>query len=992
LVPDAPPGDSSNRAANTRWVQQNAGGGGGGAVNSVFGRTGTVVATVGDYSFPQISGLLNLNQMPGILPDNLYGNIGSGPAGIPILNCAGVNQALIYSTATHAFSCNTLVAPPAQLFLGATPITGGPDGVLADVSGVLQSLSNAQITARCMLFGATTSGCVPSTAPDPSKFLRADGNWVAPTAPAQPLIIGSTPIQGGGAGRILYDNGSVLQEIPPTPGGTSAYLRADFAWEIPPGGGTGAPPGGATGSVQFNAGGGSFNGVALSADQIVGALAAATPVALAVPSCSGSTNALTWTTGTGFGCNTIAGGGTAAGPLNSVQFNNPLGTFAGSANLTWTSASNQLTSGGAPVTSFDGATSKFQAIITSGAWAFSGVRYSADVSGPTIGLGKSRNATPGSFTALGLNDVIGTILFYGSSDTAFYNTAGIQVQAAETYSATTGGSWMRFLTTPIGSVAEDIAMYIQPSGGVSIGAPFQDNGIGTLALSKNAANILPGSNYNWGDVLLHITPPDGRSGVVLAESFNGGGFYYFGRTAGGTAAAPTAATGGDMVGLWGDAFDGTAYSGGTGGINIAVAGPFSASSHPTMIGFYVTAPGAGASQEAMRILPSGTVGIGTPYVNDYGVGGLVLSSPATFRPVHALANRTNDNSSPQILFQKQREGGANNGAVASGDFLGMLWFEGTDSSGAQQQPGVRISANASQAWTSTAHGALLEIITTPNGSTTNVISARFQASGGVSIGTPFTDPGTGSLIVNRSGSPPQAAYPTVTAHFLGVAGSNSMLNVDAFAGSSYFMGRRFNGTPAAVTGILAGDTVAVFGGEGQASTGGIPAPYPANMAIVAAENFTSTAAGTMIDFYTTPLGSLTATLRMRIQPSGGLSIGGSFTDPGAGGIAASGPITISGTAVSRTIASGFFILNTTTVPASSCTAVQSASVPGVTANDAIAASFYIDPTSTPGYVPGAMLTIIPFPTANTVNMRVCNNTGASITPTSNMGINWVVVR
>lgn len=40
------------------------GGGGGGAVSSVFGRTGDVVATSNDYSFPQISGSLSLGQIP----------------------------------------------------------------------------------------------------------------------------------------------------------------------------------------------------------------------------------------------------------------------------------------------------------------------------------------------------------------------------------------------------------------------------------------------------------------------------------------------------------------------------------------------------------------------------------------------------------------------------------------------------------------------------------------------------------------------------------------------------------------------------------------------------------------------------------------------------------------------------------------------------------------------------------------------------------------
>jgi len=44
-----------------------------------------------------------------------------------------------------------------------------------------------------------------------------------------------------------------------------------------------------------------------TANTVLGALTATTPSGLALPSCSGATNALIWTSGTGFGCNTISG-------------------------------------------------------------------------------------------------------------------------------------------------------------------------------------------------------------------------------------------------------------------------------------------------------------------------------------------------------------------------------------------------------------------------------------------------------------------------------------------------------------------------------------------------------------------------------------------------------------------------------------------------------------------------------------------------------------
>src|ERR1019366_3038151 len=46
-----------------------------------------------------------------------------------------------------------------------------------------------------------------------------------------------------------------------------------------------------------------------TANTVLGALTATTPSDLALPSCSAASSALTWTTSTGFGCNTISGGG-----------------------------------------------------------------------------------------------------------------------------------------------------------------------------------------------------------------------------------------------------------------------------------------------------------------------------------------------------------------------------------------------------------------------------------------------------------------------------------------------------------------------------------------------------------------------------------------------------------------------------------------------------------------------------------------------------------
>jgi hypothetical protein len=59
------------------------------------------------------------------------------------------------------------------------------------------------------------------------------------------------------------------------------------------------------------------------------------------------------------------------------------------------------------------------------------------------------------------------------------------------------------------------------------------------------------------------------------------------------------------------------------------------------------------------------------------------------------------------------------------------------------------------------------------------------------------------------------------------------------------------------------------------------------------------------------------------------------------------------------------------------------------AGNTVNASFSADPTSTTGYVPGAMLTIVGWTSSNLVSFKVCNNTGSSLTPGA-VTIEWSV--
>jgi hypothetical protein len=94
---------------------------------------------------------------------------------------------------------------------------------------------------------------------------------------------------------------------------------------------------------------------------------------------------------------------------------------------------------------------------------------------------------------------------------------------------------------------------------------------------------------------------------------------------------------------------------------------------------------------------------------------------------------------------------------------------------------------------------------------------------------------------------------------------------------------------------------------------------------------------------------------------------------------------------SPTISVGTAALGTTSISAGTCGTATTVSAPGVSTSDVITVAFNGDPTAVTGYTPSAMLTIVPYPTANNVNFKQCNLTSSSITPSA-LTVNWRVAR
>jgi hypothetical protein len=95
-----------------------------------------------------------------------------------------------------------------------------------------------------------------------------------------------------------------------------------------------------------------------------------------------------------------------------------------------------------------------------------------------------------------------------------------------------------------------------------------------------------------------------------------------------------------------------------------------------------------------------------------------------------------------------------------------------------------------------------------------------------------------------------------------------------------------------------------------------------------------------------------------------------------------------------TIASGTAALGTSAIASGACATVVTVSATGVATTDTLTFGYNGDPTAVTGYgasASGAVLSIYPYPTANNVNVKVCNSTASSITPGS-MTLNFRVVR
>ena len=224
----------------------------------------------------------------------------------------------ISSTTKGIIPANTAMAMIGLNYNGAVETIRNPLG-LPSVRNVLDDgAANANMSiAGGIVVGAPTGG-----------------NKGVGTVNATNLYINGVAVTGGGGGAVSsVSNSDSTLTVSPTTGAVVASLALSHAntWAAT----QTFPNNSLTWAEHPN----------LSANQVVGALTATTPSGLNMPSCSGAANALIWTSGTGFGCNTISGGGGVSSVANSdgtLTISPTTGSVVGSVNLghrnTWTAS------------------------------------------------------------------------------------------------------------------------------------------------------------------------------------------------------------------------------------------------------------------------------------------------------------------------------------------------------------------------------------------------------------------------------------------------------------------------------------------------------------------------------------------------------------------------------------------------------------------------------------------------------------------------------
>jgi hypothetical protein len=255
------------------------------------------------------------------------------------------------------------------------------------------------------------------------------------------------------------------------------------------------------------------------------------------------------------------------------------------------------------------------------------------------------------------------------------------------------------------------------------------------------------------------------------------------------------------------------------------------------------------------IAPNGNIGIGTtaPAVN-------FEVSNALSTAAHTLVLMTsygNNSFGSATIGRKARGTAAAPTAVQDGDELatfGALGYGATAFSALSFAQGLSI--RAAQNWTDTAQATSMFLSTTSPGTVQPLARMTITATGDVGVGT----------------TAPSESVEVVRAGQSGAAILATTFGAEETNGGGAFVIRNARGTGAAPAAVHLGDSLGYFVGNGY-GTSGFGNEFAGGMVIVAGEDWTDAAQGSLVAFITTPLGSNEGAASLAILPDGKIGIG-----------------------------------------------------------------------------------------------------------------------
>jgi|GEM_PF-2155838 len=146
---------------------------------------------------------------------------------------------------------------------------------------------------------------------------------------------------------------------------------------------------------------------------------------------------------------------------------------------------------------------------------------------------------------------------------------------------------------------------------------------------------------------------------------------------------------------------------------------------------------------------------------------------------------------------------------------------------------------------------------------------RVSNNGNVAIGA--TSP-TSRLLISRNTAQPSISFNNALLNVVGGDSEFAIINTDSYASEPLFIQRRANGTLSAPSAVQAYQNILQVLGYGY-GTSAFSASSRVAMIGSAQEDWTNSAHGSMLSFWTTPNGSTSMAERVRIHNTGDVSIG-----------------------------------------------------------------------------------------------------------------------